>query len=270
MTTIDDYARALDRELRDQSRRVRRIEVAGLREHLGELPPDALGQLESPAAYVREYRAHRDLRSRPVLGRLRRTSIVTRIAVVAVVLVIIAAATIPPWAHHYQPLSIDVFLTSPGAIPQHGEKDDLVLAYRDNAHLVLGMTIKNSGPFDASLTSYDDGPLDGVLKFVAVRVASDRQCCLWQQALPARFPLRIPSHTSVMIMLELRMTNCEDYGNVGGAPNGGGSVGYTDLRFPMKSLGVHHVVVAPLVGSQKLYIDMPGPLTKYCPRNRSD
>jgi hypothetical protein len=267
---VDDYVRALERELRDQPRGVCRAEAADLREHLGELPPGALDGLSAPAAYAREYRAQRDLRSGRVVGALRRTSLVARVAIVLGVVVVAAAAIVPAGVAHYQPVSVDVFMTSPGPIPQHSEHDSLDLSYRDNAHLVLGMTIRNSGRFDASLTGYDDGPLDGVLKFVAIRQASVQRCCLWEQARPVRFPLRIPSHASVSIMLELRMTNCEYYGNVGGDPYGGDSVGYSELRFPMKSLGVHHVVVAPLAGDQKLYVEMPGPLTKYCPRNRAN
>jgi hypothetical protein len=267
MTNVDDYVRALERELRDQPRRVRRAEAAGLREHLGELPPGALDQLEPPVVYAREYRAQRVLRARRVVGALRRVPVAGRIVIVALVVVIVASVAIPTWIARYQPLGINVFLTSPGPVPQRSEHDALVLSYRDNAHLVLGMNIVNSGRFDATLTGYDDGPLDGVLKFLAIRVSSPQNCCLWEAAHPARFPLRIAAGSTVMLMLELRMTNCEDYGNVGGA--GGDSVGYSQLRFTMKAFGVHHVVVAPLVGSQQIYVELPGPLTRYCPRNRS-
>ena len=58
---VDDYVRALDVELRDQPRRVRRAEAVGLREHLGELPPGALDELDDPASYAGEYRAQRGL-----------------------------------------------------------------------------------------------------------------------------------------------------------------------------------------------------------------
>jgi hypothetical protein len=266
MRSVDDYVRALERELRDQPRRVRRAEAADLREHLGELPPGALDALPAPTVYAQEYRAQRDLRSGRVVGALRRTSVFARIAVVAVVVALVAAVTIPTWVAHYQPVSVNVFLTSPGPLPQHSEHNDLVLSYRDNAHLVLGMLVRNSGRFDATLTGYDDGPDAGVLKFVAIRTASPQQCCNWATARPAKFPLRIPAGATVGLALELRLTNCEDYGNAG--VSGGGSVGYTELRFPMKTLGVHHLVAAPL-GSE-IFIDLPGPLTQYCPRNRTN
>jgi len=137
---------------------IRRAEAVGLREHLEELPAGALDQLEAPDVYAQEYRAHRDLRTRRVVGALRRTSVGARVAIVVVVVVIAAAATVPTWVAHYQPISVDVFLTSPGSLPQHNEHNDLVLSYRDNAHLVLGMTIRNSGRFDASLTGYERRP----------------------------------------------------------------------------------------------------------------
>jgi hypothetical protein len=265
--SVDTYVRALDAELRDQPRRVRRAEAVGLREHLEELPPGALDQLEPPDVYAHEYRAHRDLRTRRVIGALRRTSVVARIAIVVAVVALVAAVTVPPWVAHYQPVSVNVYLTSPGSVPQHTEHNDLVLSYRDNARIVLGMDVRNSGRYDATLTGYDDGPLLGVLKFAAIRVPrSEQDCCVWEAARPVRFPLRIPAHSTVMLMLELRMTNCEYYGSVGGTDGGVDSVGYSDVRFPMKTLGVHHTVVAPL--GDQIFIDVPGPLTPTCPRNR--
>ncbi len=202
-----------------------------------------------------------------MIGALRRTSIVARIAIVVAVVALVAAVTVPPWVAHYQPVNVNVMFSSTGSVPQRTEVNDTVLSYRDNARIVLGMSVRNSGPFDATLTGYDDGPDAGVLKFVAIRTSSPARCCTWQTGRPAHFPLRIAAGTTIGLSIELRMTNCEDYGNVGDV--GGGSVGYTELRFPMKTLGVHHVVAAPLASSEQIYIEMPGPLTRYCPRNRT-
>ena len=108
MTNVDDYVRALERELRDQPRRVRRAEAGDLREHLAELPPGALDELQPPVVYAREYRAQRALFKRPFIGRLRRIPVAARIAIVVFVLAIVAVSTIPAWVTHYQPLTLEV------------------------------------------------------------------------------------------------------------------------------------------------------------------
>jgi hypothetical protein len=51
------------------------------------------------------------------------------------------------------------------------------------------------------------------------------------------------------------MTTCK-YG-AAGRGNGGGSEGISQLFFAMKILGVHHRLVAPLAGTQQIWIDFP-------------
>lgn len=267
--SIDDYVRALESELRDQPRSIRRIEATDLREHLEELPLGALDQLDAPDVYAHEYAAQLGLRRRRILGAWRRTSWPMRLLSVAIALVLVAAVTIPPWIAHYQPVTAEMFFGGPTTAPSRHEHDATVFSYRDGAIVRLGVGFHNSGGSEATITGFDDGPELGVLKLTGVRLI-DRveDCCSYTTSHPGHFPVRVPAYSSRWIMLELRMTNCEWYGNVGDDV-GGGNVGYDQLRFPMKILGVHHVVVAPLFGSAKIFVDLPGPLTTNCPRKRS-
>jgi hypothetical protein len=264
--SVDDYVHALETELCDQPRRVRRAEAADLREHLDELPADALDELEPPAIYARDYRAQRQLKPRKVRRTWRRTPMLLRIAFVAAVFVLIAAALIPPWVAHYQPVTANPFGGGPNGAPAHEEHDATVYSYRDGAAVRFDIEFHNPSRTDATITGFDDGPLLGVIKFASLRVWEQYPagCCLPEKATPAHFPLRLPAGSTRAIHLELRMTNCEYYG--GAESRGGDSVGYTQLRFPMKILGVHHVVTTVL--PEPIWIDLPGPGTARCPRSR--
>jgi hypothetical protein len=261
---VDDYVNALELELCDQPRRVRRAEAADLREHLEELPDDALERLEPPAIYAHQYRRQRGLRTRKVRRTWRRMSRLVRVAMIALVFALLAAAIIPPWVTHYQPVTAGIFAGGPNGAPGHEEHDASVYEYRDGAVIRFDMEFRNSGRVDATITGFDDSPEFGVLKFAGLRVWEKYPagCCLPEKATPAQFPLRVPARSTRAIHLELRMTNCEYYSGLD--PGDAGSVGYHELRFPMKILGVHHVVTTPL--SKPVFIDMPGPKTRYCPR----
>jgi hypothetical protein len=100
-------------------------------------------------------------------------------------------------------------------------------------------------------------------------ISRAQDCCAFGLSRPARFPVRVPARSTRWIMLEFRMTNCEWYGTAGNK-QGGDSVGYDRFRFPMTILGIHHVVTAPLFGENKIFIDVPGQMTRYCPRKRSN
>jgi hypothetical protein len=260
VTKIDEYVSALQRELRDQPRRVRREEADRLREHLGELPRGALDQLEPPSAYAREYRAQRDLRVRRFVGAWRRESALFRTFTMVLPIVLIAAVAIPEWTAHYQPVTVGVQFGGPDAVSPRQEPGADVFPYRDEGIIRIGMAFTNSGRFDATVTGLAPLPDRGGLKFVGIGVVKPPACCASEFAHAAHFPVRIPAGATRDVVVELRMTNCEFYGRLD-------SVGYDQFSFPMTILGVHHVLVARLVPA--IYIDMPGPLTRYCPRNRT-
>jgi hypothetical protein len=257
MTNVDDYVRALERELRDQPRRVRRAEAVGLREHLGELPPGALDQLEPPLVYAREYRAQRALRARRVVGALRRVPVAGRIAIVALVVVIVASVAIPTWIAHYQPVTANVQFGGPDTVAPRQEHNADVFPYRDDGIIRVGIAFTNSGRFGATITGLNALPDRGGLKFVGIGVLKPPDCCASELAHPARFPVPMPAGTTRDVVVEFRMTNCEYYGKRD-------SVGYDHFSFPMTILGVHHLLVARL--TTPMFIDMPGPNTRYCPR----
>ena len=261
MRNVDDYVRALERELRDQPRGVRRAEAGDLREHLGELPPGALEGLPAPAIYAKEYRVQRDLRSGRVIGAMRRTSIGARIAIVVVVVAIAAAVTIPTWVAHYQPVTVGDQFGGPDVVSPRQEPGADVYPYRDEGIIRVGMAFTNSGRFDAKITGLTALPDLGGLRFVGIGVLKPPDCCASELAHPAHFPVRIPAGSTRDIVIEFRMANCEFYGR-------GDSVGFDQFSFPMTILGVHHLLIARLV--KPIYIDMPGPLTQYCPRDRKN
>jgi hypothetical protein len=259
---VDDYVHALEFELRDQPRRVRRTEAADLREHLEELPDGTLARLDAPGRYAHEYRAQRNLRRRRIIGAWRGISRAGRIVIVALVIALVAAVAIPPWIAHYQPVTAGLQSGGPDTAPMRSEHDATVFSYRDGGIVRIGLKFDNPGRFDAEITGLEVQPYRGVLQLAGVRVTSRVQdCCAFELSRPARFPVRVPARATRWIMLEFRMTNCEFYGN-------GDSVGYDRFRFPMTILGVHHVVTAMLFGD-KIFVDMPGQMTRYCPRQGS-
>jgi hypothetical protein len=254
MTTVDDYVEALERELRDQPRSIRRREAAGLREHLDELPPDALARLDAPAPYAQEYRTQRDLRSRR-LAAWRRLSWPARVAIVAVAVALVVAIGVGTEAGHYQPLTVDVNFSRPGGISVHQVRDETVYSFREGGTLWLGMDVRNTGRFDATLTSLlDEGEL-GPMKLVAMGVSTPPHCCTAADTHATHFPIRVPAHSVRTVLLTFRLTTCK-YGSANRG-NGGYSAGIAQFFFTMKTLGVHHRIVVPF---PEFWIDVPNPL----------
>jgi hypothetical protein len=168
MTTIDDYVGALKRELRDQPGWIRRREATGLREHLDELPSEAIGQLQAPDLYAREYRTQLDLRTRRLDG-WRRASWPRRISIIAFVIALVAVVVIPPAIAHYQPVSINVYFGGPDNVPSHQDHDATVYSFREGGTIKLGMDIRNSGRFAATITSLEDAGELGPFRPTAAR-----------------------------------------------------------------------------------------------------
>ena len=141
---------------------------------------------------------------------------------------------------HYQPVTVTMWGGGPNDAPGHEEHNATVFSYRDGAIVRFDLELHNPAKVDATITGLDDGPLLGVLKFAGLRVWEKypQGCCLESGATPTRVSAPGAGGSSRPgLHLSLRMTNCEYYGNddpfaAGGG--GGDSVGYTELRFPMR------------------------------------
>jgi hypothetical protein len=263
---VDDYVRALDVELRDQPRHVRRAESSALREHLGELPAGALDELDDPASYAREYRAQRGLRTKKFIGAWRRFSWPQRTATFVVVVLLIAAVVIPTAIAHYQPITVNVDMSAGGSALSHQDPhgDGTIYEYREGATLTLGMEFANPSRFAATITSLPDVGELGPLQLQRVAISSIPYSFGTGEA-ATTFPFRIPAHTSRTVLLTFRLSTCK-FGAAG--QSAGGSMGIVQIFFTMKILGVHHSLVAPLTGFQKIWVDFPNHAT-LCTTNGS-
>jgi hypothetical protein len=257
--TVDDYVNALAVELRDQPRSVRRRETKDLREHLEELPPDALAGLDEPAAYAREYRAQRGFRTKKFIGTWRLLSRPEQLAGVVFVVLLVAVVVIPTTIAHYQPVTADVQFGGPDAVSPVTQDNAEVFQYRDNGIVRIGIVFDNTGRLGAKITGIAPQPELSALKLVGIGVLKSPDCCASQFAHPARFPVSIPAGQTRAVVLEFRMAKCEYYLKHD-------SVGYSQLTFPITVFGVHHVLTAQVV--PPIFIDMPGPSTPACPRHR--
>ncbi len=209
--SVEDYVTALRRELRDQSRSVRRLEAGSLREHLGELPDVALAALDPPDQYARAYRAERGLRTRRVRHWWRGVRWWVRACALVATFAAVAFAVVAGALVRYQPVAVSFFAGGP-SVPAGGRhcltpelSERTICTVQTGDEFFAAGTITNHSSFTVDLVrpSLDNYGLVEVNRFLGLPCA---RAMRFTAACPrVRLPVHIAPHSEIPLVIVYRI-----------------------------------------------------------------
>jgi len=248
----DNYVRQVEVALRDLPWRQRRELVAGIEQHLSELPAEANlhALLGPPLQYAAELRAAAGLaRLRGPIAFLRarrpRNLVLTAIALVLVGLAIGAVV----WIDTYQPLAFDMGTANPAGVKEAPAGDSESVVFRAGKPFEFGLDVENSGPFTVRLVGSDvSSDLFRARLFRSPLMSANGPG--FPSPLTAFRPFDLAPGQAVALVLKgvYRARDCSNW-------NDGGSTSLTD--FPVRYSFLWRTATAEIPLPQELAIVVP-------------